>query len=548
RLAGRRPLGVRPALREALRGVPAPPGTASARGAAAVLGLGAAAYLGLHALAAGHVPPGVAADSVIEALRGLRLVLLRRFEVITVSIGPSAETLWLYVTGASVAALGPTRTSFLVPSILAATTTLVLVAALVRRIRPELPIYIALLVPASSLWLFHSGEVGLRASAAPLVLLGACFLLDDRMQRDVADRPFAAGALLGLGIYAYSACRLLPIAWVLHFALRWRRTPSARPALGREARLLILAFALVSIPNLLFLLRAPGLLLERGYYVSRGTPLDKLLNVLATFLLPFVYPDRYRVWIGPGHVFDVTGVALTASGVDPFDVAAGPLAVLGLLAWKRGKESAALSFLLVAWAAGSVLLGLYGPSLTRLLVLLPAWLVFAALGCDALLSRAPRLKVPLATLLVLSMCLQARAWVSTFGRSEPAAWYFHEAATAMAERARDLTRGGRRVIVVSRSGRDVFKYFCWQRIEQVFHTAIPQGKPRPEDVPLAGFAADVVLVERTPALDAWGATLGTPSRSTLPSLFAEYERPHAKDAPPPTVRSNLWRLWSPMAL
>jgi hypothetical protein len=526
---------------------PAESRLASARGAA-VIGLGAAAYLGLHALAAGRVPPGVAADPVIEALRGLRLVLLRRFEVLTVSIGPSAETLWLYVTGVCMAALGPTRIAFIVPSILAAVATLVLVAALVRRVRPELPIGIALLVPASSLWLFHSGQVGLRASAAPLVLLGACFLLDDRAERGVANRPFAAGALLGLGVYAYSACRVLPIAWALHFALRWRRRPEARPALRREARRLLAGFTLVSIPNLLFLLRAPGLLLDRGYYVSRGTPLDKLQNVLATFLLPFGYPDRYRVWIGPGHVFDVTGVALTASGLDPFDLVAGPLAVLGLLAWRRGSESASLSFLLVAWAAGGVLLGLYGPSLTRLLILLPAWLVFAALGCDALLSRAPRLHVPLAALLVLSLCLQARAWVSTFGRSEPAAWYFHEAVTAMAERARDLTAEGKRVIVVSRTGRDVFKYFCWQHIEQVFHVAMPEGTPRGDDVPLAGFAADVVLVEHTPALEEWGAALGPPSRSTRPLLYSEYAVPRAPDAPPPTVRSNLWRLWSPVSI
>lgn len=494
------------------------------------------------------MPPGVASDPVIEALRGLRLVLLRRFEVLTVSIGPSAETLWLYVTGASVAALGPTRIAFIVPSILAAAFTLVLVVTLVLRLRPDLPIGIALLVPASSLWLFHSGQVGLRASAAPLFLLGACFLVEDRAERDVADRPLAAGALLGLGVYAYSACRVLPIAWALHFALRWRRSPEARPGLRREARRLLAGFTLVSIPNLLFLLRAPGLLLDRGYYVSRGTPLDKLANVLATFLLPFGYPDRYRVWKGQGHVFDVTGVALTASGLDPFDVVIGPLAVLGLLTWRRGRESASLSFLLVAWAACGVLLGLYGPSLTRLLILLPAWLVFAALGCDALLSRAPRLHVPLAALLVLSLCLQARAYVSTFGRSEPTAWYFHEAVTAMAERARDLTAEGKRVIVVSRAGRDVFKYFCWQHIEQVFHVAMMEGTPRRDDVPLGGFAADVVLVEHTPALDAWGSGLGLASLSTRPALYSEYAVPRAPDASPPAVRSNLWRLWSPVSL
>jgi hypothetical protein len=507
-----------------------------------------AAYLALHALAAGRVPPGVSGDPVIEALRGLRLVLLRRFEVLTVSIGPSAETLWLYVTGASVAALGPTRTALLVPSILAASAVLVLVVLLLRRVRPELPLAVAVFVPASSIWLFHSGQIGLRASAAPLVFLGTCFLLDDRVERDVADRPFAAGALLGLGIYAYSACRLLPVAWALHFAARWFRRREARPALRREARRLFAGFTLVSIPNLLLLFRAPGLLLDRGYYVSRGTLLDKLANVLATFLLPLGYPDRYRVWKGPGHVFDVTGVALTASGLDPIDCVAGPLALLGLLAWRRGKESAALSFLLTTWVAGSVLLGLYGPSLTRLLILLPAWLVFTALGCDALLARAPRLRVPLAAFLALWLALQARAYVMTFGRSESAAWQFNEAVTEMAERARDLTAEGRRVIVVSRTGRDVFKYFCWQRIEQVYYVATPEGAPRRDDVPLTEFAPDVVLVEHTPALDAWGNAFGIGSRSNRPALYGEYAVPHPRAAPPPSVRSNLWRLWSPVSL
>lgn len=525
-----------------------PPAESRRTRARVALAFSTAAYLALHALAAGRVPPGVAADPVIEAMRGLRLVLLRRFEVLTVSIGPSAETLWLYVTGASVAALGPTRIALLVPSILAASAVFVLVARFIRRVRPELPLAVAALVPASSIWLFHSGQIGLRASAAPLVFLGACFLLDDRVEQDVADRPFAAGALLGLGIYAYSACRLLPIAWALHLAVRVLRRPAVRPALRREARRVLAGFALVSIPNVLFFFRAPGLFLDRGFYVVRGTPLDKLANVLATFLLPLGYPDRYRVWKGSGHVFDVTGVALTASGLNPIDWVAGPLAILGLLAWRRGKETAALSFLLTTWVSGCVLLGFYGPSLTRLLILLPAWLVFTALGCDALVACAPRLRVPLAAFLALWLGLQARAYVTTFGRSESAAWQFNEAVTEMAERARDLTAEGGRVLVVSRTGRDVFKYFCRQRIELVYHVAAPEGAPERDDVPLTGFAPDVILVERTPALDAWGNALGLGSRSTRPALYAEYAVPHPRDTPPPSVRSNLWRLWSPVSL
>src|SRR5664280_1198453 len=109
RLSGSCPLGFRPALRKALRGVPPAESRRQRVRFASALALGAAAYLTLHALAAGRVPPGVAGDPVIEAMRGLRLVLLRRFEVLTVSIGPAAETLWPYVAGACVAALGPTR-------------------------------------------------------------------------------------------------------------------------------------------------------------------------------------------------------------------------------------------------------------------------------------------------------------------------------------------------------------------------------------------------------------------------------------------------------
>jgi len=532
-------------MRTQKESAPLAPGRKTSARSAVLIGSGAAAYLGLLALAAGRVPPGVAADPVIEALRGLRLVLLRRFEVLTVSIGPSAETLWLYLTGAAVAVFGPTRTSFLVPSILAAAGTLVLVAALLRRIRPTLPVGIALLVPASSLWLFHSGEVGLRAIAAPLVLLGACFLLDDRRETGVADRPFAAGALFALGVYAYSACRLLPIAWALHFALRWRRTVGTRPALRREARRVVLGFALFSIPNLLLLLRAPGALLDRGYYVSRGTPFEKIGNVLATFLMPFAYPDRYRVWLGSSHVFDVTGVALTASGLDPFDLIAGPFALLGLFAWRRGKEPQALSFLFVAWLSGCVLLGLYGPSLTRLLILLPAWLVFTALGCDALLSRAPRLAIPLAALFALSLALQARAWVVTFGRSDVAAHYFHKSVTAMAERTRDLTAGGARVLLVARNGRDVVKYFCWSRIEKVYLVTKREGAPSDAEIPLEGFAPDVVLVERDPDFDGWEARAGL-VRVARTDAFTEYRR--TGPARPPTLRSNMWRLWSPMSL
>ena len=80
-----------------------------------------------------------------------------------------------------------------------------------------------------------------------------------------------------------------------------RQVALIRPGLAAEARRVGLAFLLVSIPNILLLLRAPEAVLGRGYYVDRGGLTDKLANVAATFLLPFGYPDRYRVWRGDGH-------------------------------------------------------------------------------------------------------------------------------------------------------------------------------------------------------------------------------------------------------
>src|SRR3974377_1381531 len=61
----------------------------------------------------------------------------------------------------------------------------------------------------------------------------------------------------------------------------------------------------------------------------------------------------------------------------------------------------------------------------------------------------------------------------------------------MSERARDLARSGERVLLVSRTGRDVVKYFCWPWIEEVYQVAQPAGAPNAADVPLDGLGPGV---------------------------------------------------------
>ena len=53
------------------------------------------------------VPSGMNNDVAEEALRGLYLIEGHHFEVLTFSIGNSAETLYLYLVGVAAHILGP---------------------------------------------------------------------------------------------------------------------------------------------------------------------------------------------------------------------------------------------------------------------------------------------------------------------------------------------------------------------------------------------------------------------------------------------------------
>jgi hypothetical protein len=115
----------------------------------------------------------------------------------------------------------------------------------------------------------------------------------------------------------------------------------------------------------------------------------------------------------------------------------------------------------------------------------------------------------------------------------------------MGERARDLASGGSRVLLVARTGRDVVKYFCWPRIESVYLVTPAATFPSAGEAPLDGFAPDVVLVEGDADFEGWSESVGLVRTGGRPE-FTEYARPGP--ARVPTVRSNLWRLWSPMSL
>jgi hypothetical protein len=394
------------------------------------------------------VPDGLVNDSAEEALRGLRLVEERRFEVITLSLGNSAETLWLYVLGLSAKLLGPSVLAVVLPSALAAATVVLLVALAVEALDPRVPFWIPVILAAGSPWLLHYARSGFRAIAAPLFLAAIVLVFARAAKTPERLRGFVAtGTLAGLSVYAYTACRILPVALAVTFAIlllrdRAWRLPTAAAAAGLAA---------VSIPNLVFLLAHPREFFGRGSYVFVGGLADSAAKLFAVLLLPFHYLDRYRFDAGPGGSFDTDGtsVTLTAGGLEPVSAVVGIFFACGLALALKSRRDPATIFLAATIALTVLVLGPAGPSLTRLLLVVPALVIFASLGASALAGNPRRLAACGAVLLAVS----AHALVSYFrilGSGPPeATLYVGSAATAMGERARRAAADGPVLCVVA---------------------------------------------------------------------------------------------------
>lgn len=513
------------------------------RAPAPALLLGVPVLLALHALALSKLHVGLDGGVAAEALRGIHLVVRRRLDVMSFAVGPSAETLWLYVVGASVALFGPSTASVVWPTILAAVLTVAVTVIAAARLFPEAPPTAVLLLSGGSVWLFHYGQSGLRTVAAPVFFLLALLAIEAAGAPRATWRPkAAAGGILGLSVYAYSACRVLPLAWLAATLVRELRKPRGARALKPALLPALLAMAAVSIPNILFLLREPDEFLSRGYYVYRGGALWKAANVLYTALVPFHLPAFYRTGFGPGHAFDETAVVLTAPGIDPVDPVTAALFVAGLVLVLRSPRSAGVSFTLWTLGLGTLLLGVSGPSLTRLLILQPAIVLLAAAAFGRAWARARRWRPVLALLALVPATSGAWAYVARYAPSTNGQRERFPALNAMGARARDVLAEdpSARVLLVAARGRDVAKVYVYRAADRA---SLVEGTPPPRaavDAEIARLAPTLVLVERAPDLDAVAASLGGVDRG----LYREIRLPPPPAGAAPPGRGNLWRLWN----
>lgn len=458
------------------------------------------AYVALLAFRYRTVPDGLVNDTAEEALRGLILVEERRAEVLTFVLGHSAETLWLYVVGLSARLLGPSVLALVLPSALAAAATAVLVTLLARAIDPQTPWLAPFLLAAGSPWLFHYGRSGLRAISAPLFLALAAFLLARAAREPARPGPFLwVGAAVGASLYGYTSCRLLPVALLLALATAWRADRDRRREWLRASGAAGVGFAAASLPNLLFFAAHPSDFLTRGSYVAVGSGGGWFANLVATGLLPFNMPHRYGFIWGEFHVFDGVSAGLTGSGLVPVPLVAGILFAGGLIWRLKRRRDVTTLFLAYTLAFAVALLGPTGPSLTRLLVLVPVYIVFASLGASALM-RSTRAR---ATVLAGLVLVGAYSLVRYFSRqSDPLRGSREDVAsvqTAMGEQARAASANGPVLCVVTESA-NVVRYLAYGTPVTVVEFYQRAFDPR-EATPARAVRA--LFVEANARLDAW---------------------------------------------
>lgn len=462
-------------------------------------------YIATLAFWRDRVPNGLFSDTAEEALRGLYLVEGRRFEVITTSIGNSAETLYLYLVGGVASALGTSTFSIQIMSWLFAIACIFLIWKLTESIDAAIPPWISILTAASSLWLFHYARSGLRAIAAPFFLAAFALALDRAEKQPNRQRNAVCGAILGLSIYAYTACRVLPIAFAAYALIRWIRDPLHRKSLLRNYGTVLLWAFVVSIPNLLFLIWRPSDFLTRGSYVLVGGVWDKVVNMISCVLVPFYYPDRYRDLVGQGFFFDSISAALMARGHNPLHLALAAALVIGLVQARRFMEKPAFTFLLATWIVSVLLLGIAGPSLTRLLILVPVYLVFAALGFGAVITKFPAARAGVFLVLVWVWFSSDYAYFAGSSESLAASIYFNSAATPIGQNAERLAREGRRVLCVVSRDKDVVAYLTHEQEPRVGVVEFYRTALNPSQIPFASFQPDDLLIENLPRFNGFTA-------------------------------------------
>ena len=251
---------------------------------------------------------------------------------------------------------------------------------------------------AVSPWHLLYSRVGERTILAPLFMLltAGLFLRALRTGRMVDHVLW--GAALGLGFWTYTTFRAVPIALLVFYVWRVRRRGT-----GWNLKPLLAGGGLAAA-GFLFVMIFSGLsplgFLMRGAYATTPPKTNWFLNLFHAVTMPNYYPSDYAVIQNDAFISDGISPTYGLIGLEPDTLLLAAFATLGLvlvasMAFARRRDgraaaataaggpdpaqrSDAAALVIFVVLATWLTIGWLGPSLTRLLMILPCLVVCAA--------------------------------------------------------------------------------------------------------------------------------------------------------------------------
>jgi len=393
-------------------------------------------------------------------------------------------------------------------SIIVGSATLALLFLFARAVFGVRVALLAALFMAVSPWHLLYSRAGLRTILAPAFAIVAAWLFLRAWRSGRMFDHLAWGAIVGLGFWTYTSFRSVPLA-LLGFVLLFGRraggrdgaravgrgapsSPGTRPWRGLLAGAAVAAVSLVAI--MAFSGMTPAQFLARGAYAITPPKTSWSGNLLHAVTMLNYYPARYAVIQNDAFISDGVSATFGVIGLEPDTLLLAAFATLGFvvagaLAWSRPRpggtgvagagaiteartgvaDAAALAIMMIL--AGWLTVGWLGPSLTRLLVILP-WLAL----CGALLAvrvwddlaglwRPVTAWLAAAAIAGVAALACAQGYSNYFllaGRSERAMQHFGPAQTIMGMFARSLPPD-QDVIVLHTLRVDTLRYLIGDR-------------------------------------------------------------------------------------
>lgn len=387
----------------------------------------------------GEIPPGFYRD---EAFNGLDAAAVLAGEVEGESpfyfeANNGREPIYIYLTSLAVALLGQTVTAVRITAAVAGTLTTLLVYLLAKSWFNNRVGLLAAILWAMTVWPLHLSRVGLRPILMPMMMALVFWLGTVAYKRSTAEKSPAGlwiltGLLYGLAFYTYLAVRFTPVLLFLLLVYLWLN--------GRKERLFpslawfSIGAVITSLPLIFLAVQQPEFLLGRAGQVSIFNPAitggatpfavfwRQSLHALGLF---FIQGDVILRHNPPGRpVFDVLMAVPFLVGV-----------VWCARNWRRPAAVTLLLWTLVM--LGPTILAEDAPHFLRAVGLLPAVIVFPALGLDQL-WRWAKLKpvvrsVLVAGLLAGSLFITVRDYFFDYGRQPVTGYWFEAAARNLAE-------------------------------------------------------------------------------------------------------------------